>query len=80
MTIHKLNRPRTFTSAELMIEELREHIFKDTRTYKELATKAGVNSTTINNLAIGKTKWPRPTTLFPLLIALGLKVQLTRDK
>jgi transcriptional regulator with XRE-family HTH domain len=72
------DRPRAFTTAEKMIEELRTQIFKDGRTYKEIAFKTGVNATTVNNLASGKTRWPRPTTLFPLLATLGLSVQIVR--
>lgn len=72
------DRPRAFTSAEKMIEEVRQQIFKFKGTYKDIATATGVNPSTIQNLARGKTRWPRPTTLFPLLITLGLKVQLVK--
>jgi transcriptional regulator with XRE-family HTH domain len=71
-------KPRSFTTAEKLVEELREQIFRDGRTYKEIAFKTGVNASTVNNLASGKTRWPRPTTLFPLLATLGLSVQIVR--
>lgn len=73
-------RARSFTSAERMIEEVRQNIFKFDGTYKELAFKTGVNPSTIQNLATSKTRWPRPTTLFPLLSSLGLSIQLVGKK
>lgn len=71
-----MERRRDFTSAERLVEEVREHIFKFKGTYQHLADKVGVNHSTINNIASGKTRWPRPTTLFPLLEALGLSIRL----
>lgn len=73
------SRPRTFTTAEAMIEEVRTSIFGDQRQYRVLAEKASVSPSTIANLASGKTRWPRHTTLFPLLDALGLRMQLVKD-
>jgi hypothetical protein len=78
-TVHlRADKPRAFTSAEKMIEELRNQIFEFKGTYKELAHKTGVNPSTIQNLATSKTRWPRPTTLFPLLMTLGLSIQLVK--
>jgi transcriptional regulator with XRE-family HTH domain len=73
-------RPRSFTNAERMIEEVRNRIFSDGRGYKDIATATGVSRSTINALAMGKTRWPRPTTLFPLLTALRLHIQLVEDR
>ena len=64
-------RPKSFTSAEKMLEEVRQLIFKDGRPYRILAEKTGVGATTITNLSSGKTRWPRPTTLFPLMASWG---------
>jgi transcriptional regulator with XRE-family HTH domain len=72
------HRPRSFTSAERMIEEVRKDIFASGEKYKNLAEKVGVSASTINNLASGKTRWPRPTTLFPLLNALGLELKMVK--
>lgn len=72
-------RPRSFTSRERLIDALREEIFRDGRPYKIIAEKVGVGKSTINNIASGKTRWPRDTTLFPLLGALGLRIHLERD-
>jgi transcriptional regulator with XRE-family HTH domain len=71
-------RKRSFTTAEMLIEEVRNNIFKDGRSYKEIALKTGVAQSTINNLATGKTRWPRPTTLFPALDTLNLEMRLVR--
>jgi predicted XRE-type DNA-binding protein len=71
-----MNRPRTFTTAEAMIESVRELILTDRRPQREIAHLVGVSQTTINNLASGKTRWPRPTTLFPLLGHLGFIITI----
>jgi len=73
-------RPRTLTTAERMIEEVRNRIFSDGRGYKDIATQTKVATSTIANLASGKTRWPRPTTLFPLLAALRLHIELVDDR
>lgn len=74
----KLAKPRSYTSSEAVIEEVRKSIFDDGTSYKSIAKKCSVSGTTIGNLASGKTKWPRPTTLFPLLNALGLEMRLVK--
>ena len=75
-----LSRPRTYTSAKSLIEQVRQEIFRDGSTYKVIAGKTNVSTTTIGNLASGKTRWPRPTTLFPLLTSLGLEMRLVKSK
>src|SRR5262245_11856766 len=72
-------KPRTFTSAEAMLDEVRTQIFRDGRKYKDIAIEVGVSHSTISNVATGKTRWPRHTTLFPLLSALGYRLELRRD-
>lgn len=75
--IHQLRRrPKSFTTNEALIDALRSEIFKSKMTYKDIAHKVGCNSTTIHNLASGKTRWPRPTTLFPLLQVLGKRIYI----
>lgn len=69
-------RPRTFTSAEAMLESVQELIHSDTRTFGRIAEETGVSQSTINNIASGKTRWPRQTTLFPLLSALGYELRI----
>ena len=69
-------KPRTFTSAEAMLDEVRVMVHTDGRTQKEIAKATGVAPTTVGNIATGKTKWPRQTTLFPLLKALHKKLQI----
>jgi len=73
-------RPRSMTTGERMIEEVRNRIFSDGRGYKDIAHATGVSRSTINALAQGKTRWPRPTTLFPLLAALRLHIELVDDR
>ena len=71
-------KPRTYTSAETLIEEVRQSIFRDGRPYREIAATTNVANSTISNLAQGKTRWPRPTTLFPLLQSLNLEMKLVK--
>jgi transcriptional regulator with XRE-family HTH domain len=63
--------PRVFTEHERFLDALREALLTSKVTYKAIATKANVASSTVGNIASGKTRWPRHTTLFPLLKALG---------
>lgn len=74
-----VRRPKSFTSAEKMLDEVRELIFKDGRPYRTIAEKVGVGHSTINAIASGKTRWPRHTTLFPLMAALGYRMQLVKE-
>jgi transcriptional regulator with XRE-family HTH domain len=69
-------KPRHFTSAESLLYAVREQQKGDQRTITQLAGEVGVSSSTIYNFRSGKTRWPRPTTLFPLLKALGLRMRL----
>jgi transcriptional regulator with XRE-family HTH domain len=69
-------KPRTFTTAEAMLEEVRERIHMDGRTQRALGKDTGVSQSTIGNIASGKTKWPRHTTIFPLLHALRVRIRL----
>jgi len=71
-------RKRSFTSAEAMIEEVRNEIFRDGETRKAIALRTGVATSTINNIATGKTRWPRHTTLFPLLNALNMELRMVK--
>lgn len=71
-------RKRSFTKAEQLIEEVRNEIFRSGEKYRVIATRTGVATSTISNLANGKTRWPRPTTLFPMLESLRLELQIVR--
>jgi transcriptional regulator with XRE-family HTH domain len=80
MNVIKFQRPETFTTPERMLKHVRDQMFKSGRTNKEIADSCGVGISTINNLMTGKTRWPRPATLFPLLEALGLEIKLELNK
>lgn len=45
--------------------------------YSNLAKGANVGPTTVSNLASGKTKYPRWSTMFGTALALGLEVTIT---
>lgn len=72
-------RKKTFTSSEALIEEVRTEIFRSGERYRVIAERTGVSNSTVANLANGKTKWPRPTTLFPMLKSLRLGIKLVRE-
>lgn len=72
----QLRKPRTFTSAEAVLDEVRERIHMCGMTYTQIAIKAGVSPSTIGNIATSHTRWPRHTTLFPLLAALGMHMTI----
>lgn len=72
----KLVKPRNYTTAEAVLDSVREAIYVDGRTYKEIGNATGVSLSTIHNIATGKTTWPRHTTLFPLMAALGIRMEV----
>jgi transcriptional regulator with XRE-family HTH domain len=72
-------RPRSFTTAEAFMEDVQELIHADKRSLKVIAEATGVGASTIGNIATGKTRWPRHTTLFPLLGALGYNLGLGKE-
>lgn len=71
-------KPKTFTSAEAMMDEVRSILHADGETQRVIAARVGVAPSTIGNIASGKTRWPRATTLFPLLDQLGYRISLQR--
>ena len=71
-------KPKTFTSAEAMMEEVRAIIAADHETQRVIAARVGVAPATIGNIASGKTRWPRQSTLFPLLDTLGYRLSIQR--
>ena len=74
-------RPKSFTSAEALIDEVRAGLLAMNVPRRIIADKCNVSISTITNLAMGKTRWPRPTTLFPIIDALGMQLTLTqKDK
>lgn len=71
-----LARPRTFTAAEDVVRFLAQRIITDSKTYQQIADGVGVSKSTINNIATGETRWPRPNTLFGLIAYYKLKMWL----
>jgi transcriptional regulator with XRE-family HTH domain len=73
-------KPRVYTSAERVLDEVREWIYKDGRTMQKIADATGVSVSTIHAIGSGKTQWPRHTTLFPLLQALHLRIDIVSER
>jgi hypothetical protein len=77
-TVVALHR-RPAETAEEILQELRLAIMASARTYEQIGKAAGgLSATTIHNIASDKTKWPRPSTLFPLASYFGFKITLSR--
>ena len=64
-------------SGPQFLEELRKHL--EGADYFLLAKKVGLHPTTIRSISNGRTKWPRETTLFCIVHALGLQIKLERN-
>lgn len=82
MTAKIINLPRSkvFTSNEQLVEALRDAIFANGRPYRDIALQVGVGKNTIGRIANGTTRWPKPTTLFPLMSALGYQLKMEKTR
>lgn len=69
-------RPRVYTSQEQVIERVREELFKCGLPWKVIAVGTNRSPATIHRLASGHTKWPKPDTLFPVMLFLGLGFEI----
>ena len=63
-------------ATELMLRQVRLDCYNYHPT--ELADSIGVSAATIYSFRSGRTKWPRPNTLFPILDFLGYKIAITK--
>ena len=70
------SRPSVYTAHERFIDSLRQAVLTSGRSYKDIAGECKVAGSTVGNVASGKTRWPRYTTLFPLAEAMGKRVVL----
>lgn len=64
------------TKAERIIEQIRIAVFRERVPYRVIAERTGLSTTTIGNIARGKTKWPRPNTFFALLDEGNLEIKI----
>lgn len=71
-------KPQTFTAPEALIDQVAEFIITDGRTYKQFAAECSLSTNTIQRLASRQTRWPRATTLFPILAKLNVAISLTK--
>lgn len=67
-------------SCEVLAETLRSEIFRSGLTLRALSDRTGVAHSVINAFATGETKWPRPSTLLPLMAYFGVDLQTVRRK
>jgi predicted transcriptional regulator len=66
----------SFASMKLIQDEL----LRSKLTYTELAKRASVANSTVSNIAIGHTKYPRIETIIRILGALGWTIQAVRKE
>lgn len=77
-------RPRSQPDPETMraaaIAVVQEAIQTDGRTRHQIAAAACISVGTVHRIATGDTRWPRHTTLFPLIVVLGLRLTIGKDR
>jgi DNA-binding phage protein len=82
-TVVRLKAPKplvTLIDSAYTITLLREEILRSKNTYQFIAHTAQLASSTVSNIAIGHTKWPRLETIIRLLSALGWTIQAVRNQ
>ena len=68
----------TLTDTMVSIKLVQEEILHAKVSYTELARKAQLANSTVSNIAIGHTRFPRIETIIRILHALGWVIQATR--
>lgn len=62
--------------ADAVLREVRLEIYK--HDYILLARKIGVSPSTVMAFRSGRTRWPRPNTLFAILEEIGYEIRIVR--
>lgn len=62
------------------ISLLQKELLASHFTYKFIAERAQVAPSTVSNIAIGHTKWPRLETIIRILSALGWRIVAQREE
>lgn len=73
MSMASLSRHRSLvilTDSFVSIKLVQNEVLRSKQTYKAIAAKANVASSTVSNIAIGHTKLPRLETIIRILSAL----------
>jgi transcriptional regulator with XRE-family HTH domain len=70
----------TLTDSFAAKKLVQEEVLRSKRTYRDIARSAAVASSTISNIAIGHTQWPRIETIIRILGALGWVIRAERGK
>lgn len=81
--VHLNNRVRSITvltDSFVSMKLVQEEILRSKITYVELAKRAQLANSTVSNIAIGHTKYPRVETIIRLLHALGWVIQAVRTE
>jgi DNA-binding phage protein len=81
MAVVPLRRPRPLihlVDSPVALKLVRDELLAYKHTYKAVAAKAQVASSTVANIASGQTKWPRLETTIRILSALGWQITAQR--
>jgi DNA-binding phage protein len=70
----------TLVDSPASIKLVQRELLAARRTYKDIAQSAGIASSTVSNIAIGHTAWPRIETIIRILGALGWVITAQRGK
>ena len=74
-------RPRPLVhlvDSPVAIKLLQDELLAYKHTYKDVAARAQVASSTVSNIASGVTRWPRLETIIRILSALGWQIMAQR--
>lgn len=73
-----MSRTIPITTAEDLTSAVQDRLLTCGMTLDHVAALSGVRASTIAHIRTGRTRWPRHTTILPLLPVLGLELCLRR--
>ena len=73
-----MNRLIDINKAEDLIDVVQHELQQSEISYKLIARRIGLSESTLYALASGRTKWPRPVTLFTVLEFFGYQLMVTK--
>lgn len=70
----------TLTDSMAAKKLVQQEVLRSKRTYRDIAHGAGVAPSTVSNIAIGYTTWPRLETIIRILGSLGWIITARRKE
>ena len=78
LTKQKPARPSALDTRSAIMQKFSDCILSSGKTYKEIGAAIDKSPSCISAIANGKTRWPRPSTVFALANYFNYKLTLTR--